>query len=176
MRFAHLLLIYSFYLSVTQRLPAVIVVKLQHLSHITEKHILRMSFQNLLSSCIPFKPHQLRNIVFMKDYRIACGISFCQTADFFTAFQKSVQKTIHCIRPQMGLVSHKKAVKMFLCLFRAARFPALSDPQLQGGGNAQSTLSILHRAKTVFCGCWEAPRQLKEEELRYFEQYLNRAK
>ena len=51
MRFAHLLLIYSFYLSVTQRLPAVIVVKLQHLSHITEKHILRMSFQNLLSSC-----------------------------------------------------------------------------------------------------------------------------
>ena len=114
-----------------------------------------MSFQNLLSSCIPFKPHQLRNIVFMKDYRIACGISFCQTADFFTAFQKSVQKTIHCIRPQMGLVSHKKAVKMFLCLFRAARFPALSDPQLQGGGNAQSTLSILHRAKTVFCGCFQ---------------------
>lgn len=130
MRFAHLLLIYSFYLSVTQRLPAVIVVKLQHLSHITEKHILRMSFQNLLSSCIPFKPHQLRNIVFMKDHRIACGISFCQTADFFTAFQKSVQKTIHCIRPQMGLVCHKKAVKMFFCLFRAARFPALSDRSL----------------------------------------------
>ena len=114
-----------------QRLSAVVIMKLNFFPHITEEYIFRMLFQNFFAPCIPLKTQQLRNICLMKDHRIACSVSLRQTPYLLSAFQKSIQKTVHRICPQMGLVRHKKSVKILIFFIRAAHPPALPDPKFE---------------------------------------------